>query len=62
MKTLIQRVKIIAQGGVSRLIISFSNVIVSFMVVRTQSATLWGEVVVYLLIVDTGFSLVSWGS
>ena len=62
MKTLIQRVKIIAQGGVSRLIISFSNVIVSFMVVRTQSATLWGEVVVYLLILETGFSLVSWGS
>ena len=40
---------------------AFSNLIVSLFVIRTQSATLWGEVVYFILLVDLGFSMINWG-
>jgi glycosyltransferase involved in cell wall biosynthesis/O-antigen/teichoic acid export membrane protein len=56
------RLTIIALGGFSRLFNSFSNVIISFFIIRIQSGELWGELVSYMLILDFGFSIISWGA
>ncbi len=58
----VTRIKTIALGGGARIISSLSNVIISFIIIRIYSASLWGEFVSYLLILDFGFSFVSWGS
>ncbi len=58
----LKRIKVILIGGISRVLVSFSSVIISFVVIRTQYPDLWGEAVVYILMLDLGFSIVSWGS
>ncbi len=58
----IKRIKIIASGGASRLLISLSNVLISFIIIRFYSATVWGEFVSYIILLDVGFSLVGWGA
>jgi O-antigen/teichoic acid export membrane protein len=60
--TWLKRIKLMVAGGLARLFSSFSNLILSFIIVRTQSPELWGEVVPYLLILDFGFSFVNWGA
>jgi O-antigen/teichoic acid export membrane protein len=60
--TLITRTKLIATGGVSRVIISLNSVIASFVVIRWQSTEMWGGVVPYLLFLDIGFSVIAWGA
>jgi hypothetical protein len=57
-----KRLTTIALGGASRLLSSFSNVIISFFIIRNQTGELWGELISYLLILDFGFSIISWGA
>jgi O-antigen/teichoic acid export membrane protein len=56
------RIKLIASGGASKIIVSLNSVIISFVVIRWQSPELWGELVVYLLFLDFGFSVIAWGT
>ncbi len=58
----IDRIRLIASGGVSRVIISLNSVIASFVIIRWQSPGSWGEVVPYLLFLDIGFSIIAWGA
>jgi O-antigen/teichoic acid export membrane protein len=58
----VNRLKLIASGGASRIIVSLQSVITSFIIIRWHSATLWGEAVVYILFLDLGFSIVAWGT
>lgn len=62
LKQLISRFKIIATGGASRIVISLNSVICAFVIIRWHSSSLWGELVVYLLLLDLGFSIIAWGS
>lgn len=56
------RIFTIALGGASKLLGSFSNFIISIVVVRTQSITLWGELIPYLVTIDLALTILSWGS
>ena len=58
----IKRIKVISAGGAARMLMTLNGVILSFVVVRTQSPALWGQLVYYFLILDFGFSIVSWGA
>mgnify|MGYP001610609217 CR=1 FL=1 len=60
--TLFARIKLIASGGASKVIVSLNSVIISFVIIRWQSPGLWGELVVYLLFLDFGFSVIAWGA
>ncbi len=55
------RFKLILSGGLFRLISSFSNLIISVFIIRTQSEGLWGKFVYYVLFLDLGFSVINWG-
>jgi O-antigen/teichoic acid export membrane protein len=57
-----KRLKLIAVGGLSKLIVSLSSVITSFVIIRWHSANLWGEVVGYILFLDFSFSIIAWGA
>jgi O-antigen/teichoic acid export membrane protein len=57
-----KRTKTILVGGFARVISSFTNLIISIIVIRIQSPELWGEIVPLILFIDFGFSFVNWGS
>jgi O-antigen/teichoic acid export membrane protein len=56
------RLKTVISGALLRLMISLSNVVVSIFIINTQSASLWGQIVSYILFVDMGFTVINWGS
>ncbi len=58
---LFKRLKVIAAGGIARILAALGSVIISIIVVRTQSSALWGEVVPYMLLQEFGFSVIGWG-
>lgn len=60
-KRFFHRLRTILASAVSRIVLLFGNLIVSFILIRTESAELWGEVVSYILLIDLGFSIVNWG-
>lgn len=60
--TWIKRFRIILLGGMSRLLAALFTVTVSLIVIRTQSAALWGEVVPLMLILEFGFTIIGWGA
>jgi O-antigen/teichoic acid export membrane protein len=57
-----KRTKTIVVGGLARVISSFTNLIISLIVIRIQSPELWGEIIPFILFIDFGFSFVSWGA
>jgi O-antigen/teichoic acid export membrane protein len=57
-----KRTKTVVFGGLARVITSFTNLIISVIVIRVQSPELWGEIVPFILFIDFGFSFVNWGS
>jgi O-antigen/teichoic acid export membrane protein len=57
-----KRTKTVVVGGLARIISSFTNLIISVIVIRIQSPELWGEIVPVILFIDFGFSFVNWGS
>jgi O-antigen/teichoic acid export membrane protein len=60
-KKLYHRLTIVFSGVSFRLLASFSSLIISLCLVRTQSAALWGGVVHYLVVIDLFFSVINWG-
>ncbi len=60
--TVLNRLKLIALGGMSKVIVSLSSVVTSFIIIRWHSATLWGEAVAYILFLDFSFSIIAWGA
>ena len=61
-RVFVKRIKIISAGGAARLLAALSSVLISIIVVRTQSSNLWGELIPFILILEFGFSLVGFGS
>ena len=59
-KTL-QRLRLIISGGVSSIIRSLGNMVVALLVVKLFSATLWGQFVFYLMMIDLAFNIINWG-
>jgi O-antigen/teichoic acid export membrane protein len=57
----ILRSRIILTSAASRLLSSFSTVAISLVVVRLESALLWGDVIYFILLLDLGFVIVAWG-
>lgn len=58
----VRRLQIIVTGGAARLLAALSSVILSIVIVRTQSSALWGEVVPFMLMIEFSFSLIGWGA
>jgi hypothetical protein len=58
----IKRLQVIALGGAARLLAALSSVTISIIIVRTQSSSLWGEVVPFMLLLEFGFSIIGWGA
>ena len=58
----VKRIKIISAGGAARLLAALSSVLISIIVVRTQSSDLWGGLIPFILILEFGFSVVGFGS
>lgn len=57
-----KRLQIIVVGGTARLLATLSSVVISILIVRTQSPSLWGEVIPFMLIIEFGFSVIGWGA
>ncbi len=58
----VRRLHLIAIGGAARLLAALSSVIISIIIVRTQTSALWGEVVPYMLIIEFSFAVIGWGA
>ena len=57
-----RRIRPIALNAVQTGLKSFSNVIISLLIIRLFSETLWGEVVFYFIFIDLAFNIIDWGS
>ena len=56
------RLKIILLSGVSNLSISFSNLLISYLVIFFTSPEFWGSVVYLIITFDFAFNVISWGN
>ena len=61
-KRFTRRIRPIALNAVQTGLKSFSNVIISLLIIRLFSETLWGEVVFYLIFIDLAFNIIDWGN
>lgn len=52
----------ILSGGVYKVASTLSGFILSLLIIRTQSVTLWGEVVYFILLIDLAFVVIAWGN
>src|SRR5688572_1393605 len=55
------RISIVITSGAFRLISSFSNLLISLVIIHTHSIQLWGELISFTLFLDLGFSIINWG-
>ena len=60
--TIRARMWIVAGNGARQLVVPLANFVVSYLVISTASAELWGEFVVRLVVVTLTVHVLSWGN
>src|SRR5882757_8011385 len=61
-RRVLKKLQLIFISAASRMAISFGSVLISLVVIHTQSPKLWGAVVYYLILIDFAFSVIGWGA